>query len=198
MQRQLFCSGQSQRRSRLVALRFSHKWLRITNLMSQHSMQSEPQDSGAPLPDATGPVSDSPERTPSDSPDAGHMVASTPESQKRRHRRRVEDGGTPNPLYELDDAVRDAQDAAQSPRLLHLQLDSLTPDSDGADDAPLDHVSVIICALHACGCIEMRCHLSQHAAANGQCCFKTCSFGGSQCVMPQSDPNCCCNPARDH
>ena len=35
--------------------------------------------------------------------DAGHMLAVTPDSMaKRRARRRIDDGGTPNPLYELE------------------------------------------------------------------------------------------------
>lgn len=68
------------------------------------------------------------------------MLASTPESQKRRSRRRMEDGGTPNPLYEL--GFNSSADAAGSPIPPRLDLSDLTPRSDVADDVPLDQVAV--------------------------------------------------------
>ncbi len=75
--------------------------------------------------------------SPSRAPDSGHMVATTPDSQKRQRRRMVDDG-TPNPLYVLDqEDSSDADDCVISP---HPDAEDLTPFSDSPLETCSDQV----------------------------------------------------------
>lgn len=81
----------------------------------------------------------SPARSPQYLPDAGHMLAVTPDSvAKRRAQCRVEGGGTPNPLYELEGrTAHRSSDPPDSPLEL---LAKATPCYDLEDDEPLEQV----------------------------------------------------------
>lgn len=101
----------------------------------------------AVLPESTcGSVTNSPARSP-DSPDAGHMLATTPDSQKRRIRSRMEGSSTPNPLYELDDTSQSSPCVSGSSVPPPLDLAELTPRSDMDDDSP--QYQVITCGFFA-------------------------------------------------
>lgn len=67
------------------------------------------------------------------------MLAVTPDSMaKRRAQRRIEDGGAPNPLYELEG--RTAYRSSDPPHSPLELLAEATPCHDLEDDEPLEQV----------------------------------------------------------